>query len=159
MRIPALVVLPLVAIAAAPLPALESALLDQHGRAHSLAPPFDGPVLVDFAASWCGPCRISLPRVEALAERHPELQVLVVSVDSSAEGRDRLVRDLGLRVPVVWDADHRLAETYRPPTMPSSFLLAPDGSVLHMAAGSGADDWEVLVDVVARTLRETSGRP
>lgn len=125
-----------------------AAELDQHGREH----PWQGPVgqvmVIDFAASWCAPCRTTLPRLAELAERFPRLGVLVVSVDDRVEGRDALIRDLGLELPVIWDRDDRIAQHYRPEGMPATVVLDPQGAVVHRHTGSGTREWRRLVEIV-----------
>lgn len=130
--------------------------IDQNGDEQRWAAPFDGVTLVDFAASWCGPCRHSLPRLEAFAAAHPGLQVLVVSVDEEVAGAEKLIESLDLKLPVVWDAGHRIASHYRPPAMPSSFLLRADGTILHTAEGSSEAEWLQLERSVLEALRTVS---
>ena len=89
-----------------------------------------------------------MPRLQTLAKSNPELKVIVVSVDSTREGRDRLVESLELTVPVLWDQDSRIAEHYRPQGMPATFVLDPSGKVIYSHVGSAKRDWEKLVSFV-----------
>lgn len=45
----------------------------------------EGTVLVDFWASWCGPCRMISPAVEKISEEHPEVKVCKVNIDDEQE--------------------------------------------------------------------------
>jgi thiol-disulfide isomerase/thioredoxin len=114
--------------------------------------------LLEFAASWCVPCRKTLPRLESFARAHPDLRVLTVSVDEQRAGRDQLVASLHLSLPMLWDEHHQIAEHYQPPAMPSAFLVAPDGKVLYTAPGSRTDEWQELVRRVEDELRKVSER-
>ena len=45
----------------------------------------EGTVLVDFSASWCGPCRMIAPAVEKISEEHPDVKVCKVNIDDEQE--------------------------------------------------------------------------
>lgn len=132
---------------------LGAAELDQHGGSHEWREPRGRLTVVDFAASWCAPCRRTLPRLEAFARRHPEVRVLVVSVDERREGRDQLVASLGLTLPVVWDEGHEIAKHYAPQAMPATFVVSPQGEVVLAVSGSRERDWARLV----RYVEEAAG--
>ncbi len=122
---------------------------DQFGRRHDLAGG-ERYTVIDFAASWCQPCYRTLPELEALAARTPGVRFLVISVDDEASGRDRLVEDLELRLPVIWDEDHGLIERFRPRGFPATYVLAPGGEVVYQHTGTSKKKWRALVDVVER---------
>ncbi len=118
---------------------------DQFGRRHDLAGS-DVYTVVDFAASWCGPCYRALPELEALATTTPGVRFLVVSVDDEVAGRDRLVEDLQLRLPVIWDEGHDLIERFHPRGFPATYVLAPGGEVVHRHVGYSKKKWRALAD-------------
>ena len=121
-----------------------AAELDQHGVGHSWQGEDSSIRIVDFAASWCRPCWTTLPRLQRLADDNPELKIIVVSVDESLEGRDLLVEKLELRLPVLWDGEHNIAEHFRPQGMPAIFVLDRNGTVVYSHLGSGDSEWDAL---------------
>jgi thiol-disulfide isomerase/thioredoxin len=149
----------LAALAAAPAAEPPRTALDQDGRSHAWEGPSGRLTVIEFAASWCAPCRQTLPRLAAFARRHPELRVLVVDVDERREDRDRFAASLRLGLPMLWDEGHAIAEHYRPAAMPAALLLAPSGEVLHTALGSRADEWEGLVERVEEQLAREQADP
>lgn len=119
--------------------------VDQYGTDHDWRSSPGRYTVLDFAASWCAPCRKTLPKLEAFAKDHPELRILVVSVDDEVLGRDRLVESLSLTLPVVWDENYAIAERFKPPSLPATVVLDPQGKVAYEAAGSSNEDWRDFV--------------
>ena len=134
----------MVALAASSSPRVQGT--DQFGERHDLAG--ESYTVVDFAASWCDPCYRALPELQALAADTPKVRFLVVSIDDEVTGRDRLIEDLGLRLPVIWDAGHELIERFHPEGFPATYVLAPGGEIVHHHVGYSKKKWRRLVDVL-----------
>lgn len=122
--------------------------LDQSGKVQPWKGDSDRFSVIDFAAEWCVPCWKTLPEFQKLADRFPQLRFLVVSVDEKERGRDRLVEELGLTVPVLWDEEYLVAEHYGPEAMPATYIVSPDGEIVHHHTGSSNSDWGKFIALV-----------
>ena len=113
-------------------------------------------VLVDFWASWCGPCLQALPRYEALRqELHAGgFEVIGVDVDQHPQDGAKLLKTLHLSYPQVPDAQGELAERYGVNGMPSSYLIDRRGVVRQTHTGFEKNDIEPLRKAVAQLLEE-----
>jgi thiol-disulfide isomerase/thioredoxin len=94
-------------------------------------------VVVDFWASWCGPCRQSFPWLSTVARKYRDqgLVVVGVNVDRERANADRFLKEVGAGFPIIYDAHGDLAARYHVGGMPSSYILAPDGHVLSTHIG------------------------
>jgi len=115
---------------------------DQHGKDFSLDDLKGQVTVIDFAASWCKPCWQALPYLQELTESQPELRILVLSEDNRVAGRDKLVKKLGLTMPVLWDEDHAWADVFKPKGMPTTLILDENGAVLYRHEGFSTEKWQ-----------------
>lgn len=96
-------------------------------------------VVVNFWATWCTPCTLEMPTLEALwrAYRDRGLVVAGISVDRGAPRAllEPYVRNLDLTFPILLDADGAVAGAWRVTALPATFLIRPGGEVAGMAIG------------------------
>jgi cytochrome c biogenesis protein CcmG, thiol:disulfide interchange protein DsbE len=92
-------------------------------------------VLVDFWATWCEPCKKSFPKLEELRVKYGAsgLEIVGISEDDEDGGAiKKFAETYGAKFPLLWDKDKSLAGKYKPPNMPSSFLVDKNGVVRHV---------------------------
>ena len=88
-------------------------------------------LLVDFWASWCGPCRRSMPGLKELLQKHGDkLAILGVSLDESEESWQQAVEALELIWPQLRDANDEGAKAYGIIAIPHTVLISRDGTII-----------------------------
>ncbi len=113
-------------------------------------------VIVDFWASWCGPCREELPVLNRLYERYKDAGLVVVGVSQDTRARNArgFLRRTPVDFPVVIDEDHEVAGRYDPPRMPSSYIVDRRGVVRHVHEGFRSGDERTIEQQVRQLLRQ-----
>jgi thiol-disulfide isomerase/thioredoxin len=95
------------------------------------------PMVLDFFATWCEPCRESFPRLARLAKDHPEVAVLGVDIGEEPGLVSSFVARVGIGYAVFVDADLRLADAAGVARIPAVLVVAADGTIVWR--GSGVD--------------------
>ena len=87
-------------------------------------------VLINFWATWCGPCRLEMPGIQERFERyHPELAILAVDFDEPADDVQKFVDELGLTFEVLLDPGAKVQDLYRVRGYPTTYLVDTVGIV------------------------------
>jgi len=106
-------------------------------------------VLLDFWASWCAPCQEELPLLDDLARRlkNKNIEVVGLSIDESkADATEFLKRKSHWTLTLGHDPEQKTADQFKPPKMPTSYVIDRKGVVRHMNAGFERGDLKKIED-------------
>lgn len=124
-------------------PAPNFQLRDMNGRVVALSDLRGKVVLLNFWATWCGPCRVEMPAMERLyrAYDRKDFEILAVSTDAQGVAVTRpFQQENKLTFPILHDADFRVGLSYGARTLPMTFMVDREGIVRQHIFG--ARDWE-----------------
>lgn len=113
------------------------------------------PVLVDFWASWCGPCRKELPGLDALQKHAGDkiLKVIAVNVKDSTEDYRLMMRQMkDYTISMTRDRSGEIAEGYGVKAYPNLWIIDPQGKVAAHHVGYGEDSLEALVNQINQVI-------
>ena len=122
--------------------AAEFELLDLEGQWHALSNYEGQVVLLNFWATWCGPCRVEMPSMERLYQdlKKEGLEILAISSDPQGSIVTRPFAEAKtLTFPILHDMDYRVSGTYGIRTLPMSYVVDRHGILRHRIFG--ARDW------------------
>ena len=100
-------------------------------------------VMVNFWATWCGPCKQEMPHLSRLYEKYRAsgFTLLGVNVDEDSRNAAGIAGQLGVKFPVLLDSDKQVSKLYDLSAMPSTVLIDRDGKVrfLHRGYRTGTE--------------------
>jgi len=117
-------------------------------------------VLVDFWASWCGPCQASLPEYEALRKKlqaslpKNKFEVLAINVDGSKEEAIEFLNKLQLTFPILKESSGKSQRDYELLAMPTSFLVDQKGLIRIAHVGFNPNYIALLEKEVRKLVNE-----
>lgn len=113
-------------------------LQDLNGETHSLSDYRGKPVVVNFWASWCGPCKLEAPELVKLHEQYEgQIQILAVNLtkDDTVEGARRFAEEYGFQFPVLLDEEGEVAKKYQITAIPTTYFIDAQGEVVEKVLG------------------------
>jgi peroxiredoxin len=136
-------------------PAPEINLPDLNGNKVSLAALRGKVVVIDFWASWCAPCKEEMPILESLYKRFKDkdLVIIGVSVDNEAANAKKFLSSVKVSFPIVHDGNHTVADKFKPPRMPTSYVIDKAGKIRFVHAGFRKEDGKKLEEEITKLLK------
>ena len=117
---------------------------DTDGNPVNLSDYFGKPIVLNFWASWCGPCKAEMPDFEEVyKERGEEIQFLMVNCTGGRETLESakdFIEDSGYTFPVFYDLDLDASMTYGTSSIPVTFFIDADGHLVAYAQGTTSAD-------------------
>ena len=134
-------------------PAPNFSLPDRSGRTYSLSSFTGRPLLIDFWATWCGPCRQTMPEVQNLHQEYGrQLQVVGINIEGNSTDVLSYLDEGGYTFPVLFDSgnwDSPVATSYGVSSIPRTFLLDRNGRVLYEGHPQGLTEETIQAAIAA----------
>jgi len=144
------------AVASAPAAAPDFALPARDGGELRLSDLRGQVVMINFWATWCGPCRQEMPLLEQIHAKYEPLgfTLLGVNVEPDSEEARAWLTKVPVTFPILFDRDNVVSESFGVEAMPSSVLIDREGRVRHVHRGYKPGDESVYADLIRSLVKE-----
>ena len=118
-------------------PAPDFTLRSRAGETVSLSELRGDVVMINFWATWCGPCRQEMPHLEALHQRYGDLgfKLLGVNVEKDSRLSDKFLKETPVTFDILFDPESGVSELYDVIAMPSTVLVDRNGNMRYIHHG------------------------
>jgi len=137
-------------------PAAEFKLQSRSGPAVSLSSLKGQVVLINFWATWCGPCRKEMPFLEQIQKKYAPLGFTMVGVNVEEDTRlmDAFLNDVPVTFPILLDPANSVSKLYNVSAMPSTVIVDRKGNVRFIHQGYKPGDESKYQDMIRQLIRE-----
>jgi peroxiredoxin len=113
-------------------------------------------VMINFWASWCGPCRQEMPLLQQLYGKYEPLgfTLLGVNVEPDSTQAQDWLKKVPVTFPILFDRDNKVSAQFGVEAMPSTVLIDREGNVRHIHRGYKAGDESTYADLVRSLVKE-----
>jgi thiol-disulfide isomerase/thioredoxin len=145
------------ALVGKPAPEFQLDMLD--GSKFNLADHRNKVLILDFWASWCGPCLQVMPQVDKVAAEFADqgVKLVAVNLEETPDQVKGALERLQLHMPVALDRNGRVAEKYGATSIPQTVIVGPDGKVARLFVGASARFDEQLRTALRSVLPAAAG--
>jgi len=137
-------------------PAPQFTLSARGGRDVSLAQYHGQVVMINFWASWCGPCRQEMPLLESIYRKYHKLgfTLLGVNVEPDSKAADEWLHETPVSFPILYDKDSKVTRLYDVAGMPSTVIIDRSGKLRMLHRGYKPGDENEYLDSIRSLIRE-----
>lgn len=113
-------------------------------------------VMLNFWASWCGPCRQEMPLLDSMHKRYSSLGFTLIGVNVEANTKDaeRWLEDTPVSFPVLFDRDSKVSKLYDVSAMPSTVFIDRKGNLRYLHRGYKPGDESEYLNQIRALLKE-----
>ena len=113
-------------------------------------------VMLNFWASWCGPCRQEMPLLDGMAKKYGKMGFVLygVNVEEDNTAAKKMLKDLGVTFPILFDTESKLSNLYSVEAMPTSVFIDKKGNIRYIARGYKAGDENKYKEHIMELIRE-----
>ena len=113
-------------------------------------------VMINFWASWCGPCRQEMPLLDQMYKRYSGLgfTLLGVNVESDSKDAEKLLQQVPVTFPVLFDKENKVSKLYDVNAMPSTVFIDRKGNVRYLHRGYKKGDESEYLNQIRALLKE-----
>ena len=113
-------------------------------------------VMINFWATWCGPCRQEMPLLDELYSRYQRVgfNLLGVNIDDDSNRAMNMIEELGVNFPVLFDARKEVSKLYEVEAMPVTVIVDREGTVRYVHHGYKPGYEDMYLDQIRSLLRE-----
>ena len=115
-------------------------------------------VILDFWASWCGPCLKEMPFLIKMQHKYKDknLKIIAVNIDNNKKNVLKFIKKLGKEVPfpIIFDKDKKLPKLYKPEAMPTTIFIDRSGIIRYRHKGFREKDIPGFVAEIEKLIKE-----
>jgi peroxiredoxin len=113
-------------------------------------------VMINFWASWCGPCRQEMPLLDQMHKKYESLgfKLLGVNVESDTKDAELMLAKVPVTFPILFDRENKVSQMYSVNAMPSTVFIDRKGNVRYLHRGYKAGDESEYLNQIRALLKE-----